>query len=426
MSFGESIREARRQRELSQMDLASKVGVTQATISNWERGVGEPDAAWRSKLEVVLGPLDDIASNTAMTTEEEVEGLDVEGAATFGDYPLDSLMIRHESRTVHDVLRRIEKDQYVLDPDFQRAFVWDTVRQSRLIESVLLRIPLPVLYLAENPDGKLVVVDGLQRLTTFQRFVNNKLRLDLENRELNGKRFRELEMRLQNRIEDTNLILYVVDAKVPERVRLDIFERVNGGVPLTRQQMRNCLYNGSGTRLLRDCVALPSFAQLFSGQAHRVMQNTMRDRELVNRYAAFRVLGWEAYRGDMDQFLGDVLTRMNSFTEEERAGITREFEDGIENNVFLFERMAFRRHVDGETKGSRFNVALFDVYSTTLGRYSQDRVKAAREALRAVFFSLMDDASFTAAIAYGTNQTDRVRTRFRRVIDSVREVLGDP
>jgi len=358
---------------------------------------------------------------------EEFEGTDgPEPSDGFADYPLDSLMIRNESRTVHDVLRRIEKDQFILDPDFQRAFVWEDDRQSRLIESVLLRIPLPVLYLAENPDGKLVVVDGLQRLTTFQRFVNNKLRLALDHPDLKGKRFKELEMRLQNRIEDTNLILYIIDAKVPERVRLDIFERVNGGVPLTRQQMRNCLYNGPGTRWLRDRVASEAFEQLFSNNSFRDMQRTMRDRELVNRFAAFCLLGWDSYRGDMDQFLGDALKRLNTLTEEERTTLAATFDRGIENNTQIFGRMAFRRHREGESKGSRFNVALFDVFCTALGRYDTERIVAARDRLREMFFRLMGDAHFTAAVAYGTNQTDRVRARFGRVEDALREVLGDP
>jgi hypothetical protein len=358
---------------------------------------------------------------------DSLEGYDGPSSSEgFSDYPLDSLMIRNESRTVHDVLRRIEKEQFILDPDFQRAFVWEEERQSRLIESVLLRIPLPVLYLAENSDGRLVVVDGLQRLTTFQRFVANKLRLKLQHPELRDKRFKELEMRLQNRIEDTNLILYIIDAKVPERVRLDIFERVNGGIPLTRQQMRNCLYNGPGTRWLRDRVASQQFEQLFSRGSFGGMQRTMRDREIVNRFAAFRVFGWENYRGDMDQFLGDALASLNKMSDEELSRLATEFDRGVANNIALFDRMAFRRHDRGDTKGSRYNVALFDTFSTALGRYDTGRVAEARDRLREMFFALMHDADFTAAVAYGTNQTDRVRTRFRRATAAIREVLGDP
>jgi len=106
----------------------------------------------------------------------------------------------------------------------------------------------------------MVVVDGLQRLSTFRRFVNNELQLKLPDRkELDRKRFDDLAPKFQNRIEDCNLILYLIDTKAPEQVRLDIFERVNGGVPLSRQQMQNYLYMGPATRFLKEEASSPLF-----------------------------------------------------------------------------------------------------------------------------------------------------------------------
>lgn len=96
--------------------------------------------------------------------EEEIEGLGDGQSALWGDYPIDTLLIRCESRTVGDVLRRIEQGRFVMNPEFQRDFIWNEDKQSKLIESVLMRIPLPVLYLAENEQGRMIVVDGLQRL----------------------------------------------------------------------------------------------------------------------------------------------------------------------------------------------------------------------------------------------------------------------
>ena len=131
---------------------------------------------------------------------EEPEGLD-ETDTSWGHYPLDELLIRNESRTIYDVVRRIKQGQYVMDPDFQRDFIWPEDKQSKLVESVVMRIPLPVFYLAEDDAGKMVVVDGLQRLSTFQRFVNGDLKLRLEDRpELQGKAFEDLAPKLQTRI----------------------------------------------------------------------------------------------------------------------------------------------------------------------------------------------------------------------------------
>src|SRR5882724_7281859 len=120
-----------------------------------------------------------MSTQTPASELEEVEGLGGDEDASWGDYPIDTLLIRNETRTVHDVLRRIEKGSFVMDPDFQRDFIWPEDKQSKLVESVLLRIPLPVFYLAEDDRGRMVVVDGLQRLSTFQRFVGNHLSLKL-------------------------------------------------------------------------------------------------------------------------------------------------------------------------------------------------------------------------------------------------------
>ena len=151
-----------------------------------------------------------------------------------------------------------------------------------------MRIPLPVFYLGEDEQGRMIVVDGLQRLSTFKRFVKNDFQLKLPDQpELNNKLFKNLSPKLQNRIEDCNLILYIIDAKVPERARLDIFERVNSGVPLTRQQMRNCLYNGQATQFLKKEAETKLFKQATGGS---LKTQTMRNREFVNRFCAFQLL----------------------------------------------------------------------------------------------------------------------------------------
>src|SRR5436853_7006488 len=89
-----------------------------------------------------------------------VEGYEAPTPGGWEDYPLDELAIRDERRTAEDVVRRIEKGRFVLDPDFQREFVWDDKKQSRLIESILMRIPPPVFYAAEATEGRRIVVDG--------------------------------------------------------------------------------------------------------------------------------------------------------------------------------------------------------------------------------------------------------------------------
>ena len=353
---------------------------------------------------------------------EEIGGYEDNLSASWGDHlPIDNLLIRNETRTVHDVLRRIDNGAFVMDPDFQRDFIWDLETQSRLIESVVMRIPLPVFYLAEDDWGRLVVVDGLQRLTTFQRFVKNELRLQFkeEQHQLNGRNFKDLTPKLQNRVEDCNLILYVIDAKVDERARLDIFERVNGGAPLTRQQMRNCLYMGAATKFLKDESRTEDFLNATGGS---LRISTMRDREFVNRFCAFQVLDLGEYR-DMDVFLADSLRRMNA-SSASLPTLSFQFRTSLCNNFLLFGKHAFRRHnPEQETRGV-LNASLWDVMSTGLSRYSPEIVRRKASYALGAFYELMRDDEFVDTITRGPNSPKQVKRRFDMGKKMLQEVFG--
>ena len=357
------------------------------------------------------------------TEVEQIEGLGESEDAEWGDYPIDTVLIRTEPRTVFDILRRIEMGSYVMDPDFQRDFIWPVDKQSKLIESVLMRIPLPVFYLAENSDGKMVVVDGLQRLTTFQRFHNGKLRLKLPKQpKLNGKHFGDLSAKLQNRVEDCTLTLYIIDAKVPERARLDIFERVNGGVALSRQQMRNCLYMGPATLFLKKEATSDLFLKATGKSLNTAM---MRDREFVNRFCSFLLLPLDDYRkDDMDDFLARALTKMNALPEGKLEHISIQFRTSLANNYHVFGKHAFRKHTDPDASRSVLNASLWDVMSTGLAGYSEPLVKARAAELRSAFYPLMRDEDFIKSITYGPNNPRQVRHRFAVTRTMFEEVFG--
>ena len=361
--------------------------------------------------------------NTAI---QEPEGLDTEGAS-WGDYPLDELLIRHETRTIYEVTRRIESGRYIMDPDFQRDFIWPEDKQSKLIESVIMRIPLPVFYLAEDEEGRMIVVDGLQRLSTFHRFVHDQLPLRLPERsELDRQRFIDLPPKLKNRIEDCNLIFYIIDSKAPDRARLDIFERVNSGEPLTRQQMRNSLFMGPATRLLKEVSVTESFLEA-TGKS--LNAKTMRDRELVNRFCAFKLLDLEEYRGDMDEFLAKSLRRMNGMSQDDLSHLSDDFQRSMSNNILLFQRHAFRKsilrwHESGENSRSMINASVWDVLSTGLSRYDRDHIEKSAASLRESVCRLLQDEDFSAAITISTNETKRVKMRFQMAETMFQEVLG--
>ena len=342
--------------------------------------------------------------------DEEIEGLDDNEDAAWQDYPIDTLLIRNESRTIFDVLRRVGQGNYIMDPEFQRDFIWSEEKQSKLIESVLMRVPLPVFYVAEDDQGRMVIVDGLQRLWTFKRFVDGELCLSLPGQEeLHNKRFDDLSPKLQNRVEDCNLIFYIIDAKVPEQTRLDIFDRVNSGVPLTRQQMRNSLYMGKATRFLKEESRTDIFLK---ATGHSLNQDTMRDREFVNRFCAFQLLDLEQYKGSMDDFLALVLTKMNNLEDQDLSRLSMEFRRGLANNYAVFGRQAFRKHSPGQEKRGVINASLWDVMSTGLSRYEKKMVESCVETLKNKFYLLMGNDDFVSSITYGPSNAKKVRHRF--------------
>jgi hypothetical protein len=344
---------------------------------------------------------------------EDVEGYEQE-ELDFAGFPIESIMIRSEGRSVFEVSRRIKNGNYVMDPDFQRDFVWDHERQGKLIESALLRIPLPVFYLAETLDGKTVVVDGLQRLTTFHRFLENEFKLKgLEFlSDLNGKKFRDLSPLLQNRIEDTQLQLYLIDSQVPETAKYEIFERVNSGVPLTRQQMRNCLFVGKATAWLGSMSHHPDFLKATGAS---LSSKTMRDRECINRFAAFSVNGWRDYSGKMDNFLGDTLSKMNRQCDFEL--LSQQFLGSMRLNTLVQGDHAFRKSLLSPISRSVLNIALFDVLSVLFAGANPEAVESEKVEIKKQIRGLMQNTEFDLAISRSTNSVKMVRTRFKMAED---------
>lgn len=355
-------------------------------------------------------------SDSKNESVRDIEGLDDEPSESWGDYPLDTVFVRKDSRTVGDVVSRIDKGRYKLDPEFQRDFVWSRLQQSRLIESSLMRIPLPVLYVAEDADGKIIVVDGLQRLTTFYKYMKDEFSLSnigSDDREslIKNKKFSELPIHLQERIEDTQLTLYILDSKAPERARLDIFERVNSGVPLTRQQMRNCLYSGEATRWLKTASISKDF---LDATGKSLKSKSMRDREVINRFCAFYILNYKTYKGDMEEYLAHALLKMNEMDSTLLDHMFLAFERSMRLSYQIFGKHSFRKSLQKSSNHepkSILNISLFDALSVVLAKNYSTLSVMNSDKLANRIISLFEYSPFIEAISYSTNNSQQVQCR---------------
>ncbi|MDM8561095.1 DUF262 domain-containing protein [Candidatus Parabeggiatoa sp. HSG14] len=345
------------------------------------------------------------------------------------NYPIDSLLIRSEKRTVYEITRRINQQkpnqtQFILNPYFQRDFFWSKEKQSKLIESCLMRVPLPVFYFAEQENGNIVVVDGLQRLIALKRYLSNEFALQFTYKSpLQGQTFEQLSPKLQNRLEETQLILYIIDYQVPELIKLELFERVNSGESLTRQQMRHALYNGSSTYWLKKQAQNDLFKKNTGFTKNPCKE--MRDCEYINRFCAFILLGIDNYHDNMDQFLAETLKYMNEMTDSELNEQAEKFQRSMVNNNNVFGDFAFRNS-HSKTRKCRLNIALFDVFSVCLSNYSETEVSQQKDKISQAFGILMNNKKFKSSINSNfakANQKYNIEVRFSLVKQMLNEVM---
>lgn len=310
-------------------------------------------------------------------------------------YGPDDIFVENKPFSLRQILDLIESGDIELTPDFQRNFIWDKTRQSKLIESILLGLPLPSIYLSQYEDGRLTVVDGLQRLSTIRAFLNNELKLiNLEYlTESNGKFFKELEKVLSplrlRRFTQTQIMCFVIDYRSPSKLKFDLFRRLNtGGKPLNNQEIRNCLSRPEVQHVLKDMVNLSSFGE---ATAKSVKDSRMDAREAALRFLYFveqyspkndnsldeyniDITG--EYNGDMENTLDDFIDELNSRNITDLRNVIPVYDEGLKNAFHLFGDYCFRK-VTIETVNSRrspVNKLLMLSFSVLLSKYSYSTV----------------------------------------------------
>ena len=225
----------------------------------------------------------------------------------------DKIKVLRETKTVSLLCTRIDHQEIDLAPEFQRrARIWDQGRKSRLIESILLRIPLPVFYVASDHLDAWSVVDGLQRLTTIHDYLNGHFPLrGLEYlTQFYDVRFADLPRNMQRRIEETELVINVIQPGTPEEVMFNIFSRINtGGITLNSQEIRHALNKGPVRAFLEELVSLEEFQ---SATSHSISDIRMSARECALRFLAFNMTNWREYKNnDLDGFLNAAMKSLN-------------------------------------------------------------------------------------------------------------------
>ena len=324
-----------------------------------------------------------------------------------------------------------------LAPDFQRLQVWNLVQKVQLIESVLLQIPIPAFYFAEDADGVMHVVDGVQRLSTINDFVtggsNQNGGFPLNGLEylddVKGKRFNDLPAVWQRRIYNTQIVAHVIEPATPPAVMYDIFRRINtGGTPLKAQEIRHCVSKKRSRDFLKDLAETASFKIATDGklQNHR----RMVDRELALRFVAFWYCGPDMYSREdsLESFLlaaTRLLDDQNSIDDRVLGEIKGAFESGLTLAHEVFGKHAFRKWPNDIDRLSLINRALFETWTVELARADRPAVQNnANEIRRVAREGMTSDRQYINSISSGTGSVRAVRTRFEKTRDFIRSGIA--
>jgi hypothetical protein len=349
--------------------------------------------------------------------------------------PFDPELIRVETRpmTIDLLLQRIKYEELDLAPDFQRkGGIWNQLTKSRLIESILIRIPLPAFYMDATNEDKWVVIDGLQRLTTLKLFVIDKS-LRLSNLEfltqLEGKTFDDLPRNLQRRIIETQITVYLIEKGTPIAVKFNIFKRINtGGLPLSLQEIRHALNQGKSTKLLERLAESTEFREAMYGS---ISGNRMLDREFALRFLSFVIFPYSEYQAtEFDGFLSEVMTVINKMSDQEINNLEIKFKNAMQAANKIFGNDAFRKRFNANEKRKPVNKALFESWSVNLSKLSHEQISVLVEQkaeLISGFMLLMnsreEEPSFDASISQGTGDLSKVKRRFSAIEELIKEVL---
>ena len=316
-------------------------------------------------------------------------------------------------------------------PDFQRqAGIWSDAAQSRLIESMLIRIPLPAFYMDASDEDEWLVVDGLQRLTAIRRFVIKK-ELKLSGLEflhnLRGMGFDELPRNFRRRINETQVIVYLIEKDTPPKAKYNIFKRINtGGLPLSSQEIRHALNQGEATKMLKMLAGSDEFKK---ATGYGIRDHRMAAQECVLRFMAFTLRSYTSYKSsDFDHFLNTTMATINNMPEDDRKKLKDSFIRALNASYEIFGSYAFRKQYGKNVWRNPINKALFETWTVNLSTLDDDQLKELKlkkEALVTGFIDLMNSSSeFDSAISQGTGNVAKVDLRFSKIVKLIKEVLS--
>ncbi|EMJ3468016.1 DUF262 domain-containing protein [Vibrio harveyi] len=355
---------------------------------------------------------------------------------------LDDIQKKAKERTVktqtieydlETMVKKIDRNIVKLNPDYQRRHRWSEQTSSRLIESLILNIPVPFVYISQDVDvdvevddevARYSVIDGQQRLTAIYNFFKNKYSLEgLEVlKDLNGSFYNNLPPFLIRRLEERTIRCLRIDSTLDGQVKYDIFERLNSGsVKLEPQELRNATCRGPFKELVKKLAKNETFASLCQLEPKGKRVQKMEDEELVVRFFALTYKdGYKDYKGGFKSFLTNKMIEFNELPLEELDEMESNFCEVFDDIADLGSDIPFSKYRPIEVqkkpyieKMSNFNAAVYDALIVAATN------EAVTELNLDTFQSLFTDPEFFASVEGSVNDVSKLNTRINKAIEAL-------
>ncbi|SHE21894.1 hypothetical protein BBROOKSOX_1588 [Bathymodiolus brooksi thiotrophic gill symbiont] len=369
----------------------------------------------------------DKTENIGNDIEETGNDIGEQDQGITSPFSVKDIKVTHATIMLSNIISRL-KHKEISIPNYQRhANLWSIKQKSRLIESILLKLPLPVFYFDVSNSDKWEIVDGLQRISTIEHFFSDKKWFRLKDLEfltdLNGKKASELDRTMQRTLDETQFITYQIEAQTPKEVRYSIFNRINtGGLSLKPQEIRQALNQaGLGVKFLAGIAENEVFKNVVG-----ISNERMAGQELALRFMAFKTLSDDKFK-IMNNFLDLAMEEIDAKSEQELRILQSDLIAVLEfSEQVLGEKHRFSRSIVDEERNKLVNLSLFDALTVCLDEVENKDLFLENKDFFVTKFKkmLLDESSdLVISITKGTSGKWAKDTRFRIIRDLIAETL---
>jgi len=309
---------------------------------------------------------------------------------------------------------------HIFVPEFQREYVWDDAQASRLIESLIIQCPIPVLYLSQTLDERLSVIDGNQRVNSVKRFLSNKFSLKglTAYPELEGKYFKDLDSRFQRHILNRTLRCIVILKETHPQVKFDVFERLNtGSVKLSAQEIRHGIHQCELLNRIAKIAKDPKLKKVLPPKFNK----RMRTDELILKYMALSN-NMSKYYQPVSGFLNDFLKDRKSLTTSQIDKLEDDFRENFSKVYYLFGEESFKTMFIGPKARNRFLVALFDAEMLAVKKLKKDVFSLSskeRKQIKENVQKLFEDEQFINKVTKATPNKNAITFRVKKMLEAI-------